>query len=500
MYINLPRGLLRMFDLNEFMNKKLLRPSYSVDILWLSLSLLILLSLALLLPLSPQDYWWYLRLGQDVAHTGSVPTIDTYSFTQAGSPFFYQSWLAALIFWKTYQAGGLILTFFLRAVVIAITYTLLWGLARNAGVGPRLASLLVLLAALAGSGNWSFRPQLFIYPIFVLVLSILSKWTQGKSRVLWLLPVLSMLWVNLHGSFPLLFILGSFAFLFGRGDKKQLAFALIISAITLFINPHGIYVLGYVKDMLSTPSNQQFSVEWMPMVNRGWQANLFFMWFLIFAPLAAISPRKLSLLEWVNFIFFGWLALLGIRYVIWFIFIMVILTATLLAEWDARYLESPVQNEKPAINIFAACLLLLIPFALLPGFRDSWWPDAPRAYDSANPIEATEWLAAHPEFEGPLWSDFSYSSYLIFALPSRPVWIDTRFELYPPEQWEKYLAIANASPQWENLLDEEGIQLVMLSTDGEPLLISAMKSSGQWCENYHDEDAVILSKTIGQCQ
>ena len=476
------------------------RSSRSYDFLWLSIALLILLSLALLLPLSPQDYWWYVRLGQDVAQTGSVPTMDTYSFTRAGAPFFYQSWLAALVFWKTYQAGGLALTFFLRAVIVAVTYTLLWLFVREAGVGPRLASLLTLLAALAGSSNWSFRPQLFIYPIFVLVLYILSKWSRGEKRGLWILPVLSMLWVNLHGSFPLFFILGAITFLFGQGNKKHLAFILGISAVTLFINPHGMHVLGYVKDMLSAPSNQLFSVEWMPTVNRGWQANLFYMWVLLFAPLAAFSPRKLSLLEWAYFIFFGWLALLGVRYVIWFVFIMVNLTAILLTEWDARYLESPVQNERPAINIFTACILLLIPFALLPGFRDSWWPDAPRAYDGANPIEATEWLAAHPELEGPLWSDFSHASYLIFALQSRPVWIDTRFELYPPEQWEKYIAIASASPQWQKLLDEEGIQLVMLSTGGEPLLISAMQTSTQWCEEYHDEDAFIFSRSnSGQC-
>jgi len=473
---------------------------HSYDLLWLSIVLLILLSLALLLPLSPQDYWWYLRFGQDVIRNGAVPSVDTYSFTQSGSPFFYQSWLAAVIFWKTYQMGGLLLTFFLRAVVIAITYSLLWSLARNAGAGPRLASLLTLLAALAGSSNWSFRPQLFTYPIFVLILFILAKWAQGKNKTLWLLPFLSTLWVNLHGSFPLLFVLAAFAFLFGKGDKKQLALALAISTVALFINPHGARALGYVQDMLSAPSNQQFSAEWMPMVNRGWQANLFFIWLLIFAPLAALSPRKLTLLEWVNFLFFGWLALSGIRYVIWFTFIMAALTARLLAEFGARLLDKPIENEKPAVNIFAACLLLLIPFALLPGIRGSWWPDAPKAYDSANPIAATKWLAARPELTGPLWSDLAFSSYLIFALPSRPVWIDTRFELYPPEQWEKYISIANASAQWENLLDEEKIQLVMLSTDGEPLLIATMKNSNQWCEKYRDEDSVIVSKSEGGCQ
>lgn len=465
----------------------------SIDLLWLSLVLLILLGLALLLPLSPQDYWWYLRLGRDIAQTGSVPAVDTYSYTQAGAPFFYQSWLAALVFWKAFEAGGFFLTFFLRAVIIAVTYTLLWLLARDAGAGPRLASLLTLLAALAGSSNWSFRPQLFTYPLFVLALYILFRWAQGKNKGLWLLPILSILWVNLHGSFPLLFMLAFLALAFGRGDRKRLALILGLSIPALLINPHGINVLDYVWNMLSAQSNR-YSIEWSPMVNRGWQANLFFAWLLFFVPLAALSPRKLSRLDWILFLLFGWLALSGVRYVIWFLFILVAASAALLAEWDARHLESPPQKEKPFINTAAAGLLLLLPFALLPGFRDSWWPDAPRAYDGANPVEATEWLAAHPELEGPLFSDFSHSSYLIFALPSRPVWIDPRFELYPPEQWERYAAIAYASPQWQELLDGEGINLVMLSSGGEPVLIAAMRDSSQWCEEYHDEDAVIFRR------
>ena len=473
----------------------------SYDFLWLSIILFILLSLALMLPLSPQDYWWYLRLGKDIASTGSIPIVDTYSFTQAGKPFFYQAWLSALIFWGAYQAGGLALTFCLRAALIAITYALLWALIRQLGVDPRLSSLLVLIAALTGSSNWSFRPQLLTYPIFVLVLYIFTNWNLSNKRAVWILPILSVLWVNLHGSFPLLFILGILALLAGTGNKKQLALALGISAAALVINPHGVYVLQYVKYMLSAPSNQLFSFEWMPMVNRGWQANLFYIWLLLFAPLTAFSPRKLSTLDWVYFICIGWFALLGIRYVIWFLFILAVLTAKLLAEWTARSPETLFQNEKPAINIALACLFLVIPFALLPGFRDSWWPDAPRAYDSSNPIEATDWLKAHPKLAGPLWSDFSQSSYLIFALPSRPVWIDTRFELYPPEQWEKYIAIAGVSPQWQNLLDEEGIQLAMLSTSGEPALISAMQNSNQWCKEYHDQDTVIFSKSqTGQCE
>jgi hypothetical protein len=478
----------------------------TIDLLWLSLVLLVLISVALIVPLSPQDYWWYLRLGKDVAETGAVPTTDAYSFTRAGAPFYYQAWLSALIFWKAWELGGLTLTFLLRTLIVIATYSLLYLLARKAGLGARMASLVVFLAALAGSANWSIRPQLWVYPLFVLSLLVLWNWERGEPRGLWALSLVSLLWVNLHGSFPLLFILGFCFLAFGRGDRKRLAVVLALSLCALLVNPRGLGVVGYVQNMLSAPSNQRFSVEWLPLVNRGWQANLFYLWLLLFAPLTALSPRKMRAHEWALFLVFGWLALSGARYVIWFAFLLAVFTASLLSEWSMECLLDKLriklknqtsQNasaENRALNVLASCLFLLIPFSLLPGFRETWWDSAPRAYDVVTPIKAAEWLKQNPQFEGPLWSDFSFSSYLIFALPSRPVWIDTRFELYSPDQWLKYSAIARASADWQNLLDEEQVRLVMLSFAAEPALINVMTDSSQWREVYRDEDAVIFCR------
>ena len=78
---------------------------------------------------------------------------------------------------------------------------------------------------------------------------------------------------------------------------------------------------------LTVPSSQLFSAEWLPPVNTGWQMNIFFLWLLGFPLLAVLSPRKLDRLEWTWFLGFGFLALWGERYVIWFVFILVVLTA-----------------------------------------------------------------------------------------------------------------------------------------------------------------------------
>ena len=104
-------------------------------------ALLPLLVLACLVALTPHDYWWYLRLGQDILRAGSVPLVDHYSFTHAGDPIIYKSWLSSVVFWMVYSWGGISLTFLLRALVIAATFGLLWldsCREREAGRGTRL--------------------------------------------------------------------------------------------------------------------------------------------------------------------------------------------------------------------------------------------------------------------------------------------------------------------------------------------------------------------------
>lgn len=155
----------------------------SYDLLWLSIALFPLLMLAMLFPVQPHDYWWYLRLGRDILEQSAVPLTDTYSSIQAGQPVVYLAWLSSVILWLVYQSGGISLTVLLVAIFIGLTYTLLWKLLREYGLGPRLASLLTLLAGLSGSNNWGVRPQLLMFPLFLATLWLLLKWHKCEKKV-----------------------------------------------------------------------------------------------------------------------------------------------------------------------------------------------------------------------------------------------------------------------------------------------------------------------------
>lgn len=468
--------------------------SRSYDLLWLSLALLVLLPIALFLAITPHDYWFYVRVGRDILDSGAIPRIDTFSYTYPGRPIFYQPWLSAVIFWLAHSFGGATLTFFLRAVCIGVAYGLIWALMRYLGTGPKLATLLTILLGLSSSMNWSMRPQMFAYPLFALMLWVLWHWQTGRPKLLWTLPLITLLWVNLHGSFVLAFILMGSALIFGAGDRKKLAIWFTICLLITLVNPRGVFVWEFVPGMLSSPSDQMFATEWRPPVNAGWQMNIFYAWLLLFIPLAAFSPRRLSPLEWIWFLGFGWLALSGLRYVIWFMFIMAVLTGPLLAElWSSFRSEAPAQGSNPTINYILAGLILLLPLMMLPGLRESWWKDAPLPYHEATtPIAATKWLAAHPDLPGPLFAEYTFGSYLTFALPARLLWIDNRFNAYPPEHWKKYQTISAAEYTWDKLLEQDKVNLLILSLTTQKKLVEAVEGSKDWCEQYRDKTAVIF--------
>jgi len=181
--------------------------------------------------------------------------------------------------------------------------------------------------------------------------------------------------------------------------------------------------------------------------------------------------------------------------VIWFLFILAVITAAPLAALTREKLDPSIKTTSPLLNIGIAVVFGLLSLLYLPGIRERWWIEAPEIYSpESNPIAAVEWLKAHPTLDGPLWNDFAFGSYLAFALPSRPTWLDSRFFVFPPQQMDEYQKISHALPEWEALLERDGVNLLLLSTISQSQLIRDVAASNEWCEQYRDRYAVIFSR------
>lgn len=460
--------------------------------LLLSLVLAVIFIIVVLMPLEPSDYWTYLRIGDEIAQNHAIPTTEFMTYTSGGQPATYSYWLASLMMLGIYKVGGVTLTALVMGVCVVALFVLIWFCLRELKLGPVSASLVLLVTALMGSNNWSTRPQNFALPLFGLTLLILLKWQNGRNRPLWLLPLVSVLWVNLHGSFVLLFVLLFSALIFGSGSRKALLLAILLSLAATLINPYGIHLWTNTTGMIGSDLINTYSYEWQPPKNQGWQLNLFFGSLLVIALVTAFSKVRIKVLWWVLFLGFGWMALSSIRYVLWFSMVEALLLAQLAKPWLDRFLDPRPVFPRRTFNLTLGLLVLVMPLAFLPGVRQQWWPQAPASLTDTTPVEAVEWIKAHPELPDHIWANWVASIYMSYALPERPVWITNRIEDFDDQLFIDKDRLMRASYDWQAILDKYEVNLLLLDQAYEKPLITAVSSSSNWVEVYRDERELIF--------
>ncbi|NJL56838.1 hypothetical protein HC928_18075 [bacterium] len=104
-------------------------------------------------------------------------------------------------------------------------------------------------------------------------------------------------------------------------------------------------------------------------------------------------------------------------------------------------------------------------------------------------------VAKHIETEeppGPMFNSYNWGGYLLYALPDYPVYVDGRTDLYRDDLLSRYLQAALAQPGWRDILDEDGIRLVVVESGSG--LATALREEVGWSLEYEDDRAVIFSR------
>ena len=163
--------------------------------------LLLCLFLMTLRPIVDPDFWWHLRTGQFIAQTHSIPHTDPFSFTKAGQPWLTHEWLSELILYGLFRLGSFALLIFTFSIIITVAFLLTY-LRSPAGTRPYVAGFMLLLGAVATAPTWGVRPQMISLLFASLFLLLLDHYrSAGKLKFLIPLPVIMLVWVNLHAGY-----------------------------------------------------------------------------------------------------------------------------------------------------------------------------------------------------------------------------------------------------------------------------------------------------------
>jgi tetratricopeptide (TPR) repeat protein len=136
------------------------------------------------------DLGWQLATGRWILQHRAVPYTDVLSYTSNTSEWIYPV-LSQIIFYCTFLLGGYSLISWLSAVAcIGTTAVLLRG---NTG-----SKFLTVIAIPLIAFRTAPRAELFTTLLFAIFVNLLWTYHRSKRIPLWLLPLLMLLWVNLH--------------------------------------------------------------------------------------------------------------------------------------------------------------------------------------------------------------------------------------------------------------------------------------------------------------
>ena len=452
---------------------------------------------ALIAGLSSVDLAYHLRAGTEILDTGAIPTVDSWTFTSAGAPWIDQQWGAQVILAAVYRLGGWTALVLFRALLVAIVFVCLLEIGRRRGLGMRRSAWLALAAFIVSAAALGLRPQLLGMTLLALVLLLVTD-RRAHPRRLWAIPLVVLVWANIHGSFFLGPLVLGLAWLEDLNDRVERPHRPVIvagvSAALACVTPFGPAVWGYAVGLTTNPDVTRRITEWQPTSVRDVSGLLFFVSALAVVVLIARRGRPTP---WPRLAWLGTFFLIGayaLRGVAWWPLGAIGAIAGVIVEGPPGDDERTELGRAPVIrrlNMAVAAALVLAGVLLLPVWRPLDQDlGAPRGVVSSAPAGITAALRELARPGDRVFNPQPWGSWFEFALVDLPVAIDSRIEFFPSEIWDAYENVTRGVDGWATQLDTWGVTIAV--TMARDTALADRLSAAGWRSVYADADGSIM--------
>jgi hypothetical protein len=323
------------------------------------------------------DIWWHLANARLITTTHHMIWTDPYSFTAFGQRWIDWEWLSEvpyLISYKVFALRGIYLLTWLALCgnILFVYWRGYWkGRSMNAAL---IASVVGFVLMTVNSGP---RMIEFAYLAMSAEMLILEAAERGKKYVVWLLPALFCLWINLHGTWLIgigllgLYILcGLFSLRVGAfdqqaltpRDRNRLLTVFGLSMLALLANPYGWHLIWSPFDMMLNQKLVVSSVaEWQPLSLESFEGKGTIVAIALMVIANLVRGRKWKVFE-LAVIFFAWYTAIDHHR---FTYLAAVLTTPMLAaDLGRAFFREPDEKTIPAMNFLmtaaAICTVVIM--------------------------------------------------------------------------------------------------------------------------------------------
>ncbi|MFH0731534.1 MAG: tetratricopeptide repeat protein [Candidatus Omnitrophota bacterium] len=476
------------------------------------------------------DIWWHLKTGEYILANGFIPKIDIFSYTVPGHRWVNHQWLADVLLFLIFRGFGLGGIVVLKALVFGAAFFIVFAVCFRKNL-YLVSVILTVVAVLASEHRFLERPFMFNSLFLVIYFSILHNFKYKNTKLIFLLPVLQMVWTNLHGG-SLMGIILILSYLIGealqRMKREKLNTLLRVAAAAILaglINPNGL--TGALYPFLTLTG----------INNSGWQEVIMKYITELQPPLNIYNILKLQPYPYYKLLIFLSLAGFVLNYkrlnpthlIIYAIFLafsfkanrniidFAILTAPITMlnfesaqSGDAfRFVRETLSKLFGKLSPMVLELLLLL--CLIAGMLSlTFIATSPRYcfrektvrsfglgdLDAKYPKDAVRFILAN-NIKGNMFNAYEIGGYLIFRLtPERKVFIDGRTEVYGPKFYKGYVDLTSHPKEFDKVTKGFDINYIILSRiyiDSDALL-EYIYNNSDWRLVFFDEISCVFVK------
>jgi hypothetical protein len=457
------------------------------------------------------DTGYHIRTGELILKEWRIPALDPYSYHVPPLKWTAHEWLAEVIMAIIHSVSGLtgIVLFF--SVLLTLIHWYLYRILREESKDIILCTIITLLAATTSSSHWLARPHVFSLFLTLLWYHLLNQFQYKDRRTLVYLPLIMLLWANLHAGFIMgLILLGIYlagnaiTACFGspseachaRQKLRPLAFCIAATALVSLINPIGYKLLVFPFHLTADQFVMDRVAEFLsPNFHEVLPFKYMFLAMLVSlalarSPLNSIQLGVLALLSYM--------ALYSVRHVSLYAILVapILLNSSknianyLPGSWLKAYhqrnanLATVEQNLSawlwPSAAILLPCVLALTGQLHYEFNRKIF------------PVAAVNFLQRE-NISGNMFNNDEFGDYMIFSIwPKYRVFMDGRSDMYGEKYGSAYLKVANALPGWKEILAQYKIDWIIVETRSS--LTSILIEQNDWQAIYSDQIATIFLK------
>ncbi|MDP2471776.1 MAG: hypothetical protein Q8W46_12985 [Candidatus Palauibacterales bacterium] len=454
----------------------------------------------------------HIRVGSYILEHRAIPHVDVFSHTMRGQHFIPFEWLSEVLAAAAHAIAGLAGVAVLTAALFAATVGVVYVAIRRSGVPAPIAFAFGFLTLILTAIHLHPRPHMFTTALLAVFSLVLLEVRRGAPRR-WLLalPVLMAAWVNLHGGFLVGFILlGAFAsdavvrWTRDRQSAESRTMSLLLLAtlaaclLVSLANPAGWRVWPHAIGYLRLTWLIDFTQEYKSPDFHNTLVKIFLLSLLLGTGVLGLVRSRIDPLGLGLWLLFMAFALHSVRNVPLF----AVVCMPWLASWTCQALrERPdgrgmrfwnwavgVQRADTLVvgwPVALLALLLLTRVAVAPGWKDEF-AFAPDVFPVAAVAELQSSNFVPP---GPVYNEFRWGGYLLYAWPEVPVFIDGQTDFYGEKLTQEYRGIRFIEPGWRLRLRERNVAWVMVPPTAP--LAGALALLDDWDLRYSDSTAVV---------